>query len=240
MRKLRGIFVFLIVFLAVFLASQMDILAQEGSEYSLPYPAGLRIFLTQGPFSTGEGANHTCYFAVDMKAELSDGKWGAAFVVAARSGYVVYVNDKNGNEATNDNDINLVVLGHGRRDAYGQFQEYSWYLHLAKNSVPDYVIPGMYIRRGVVIGKEGFNGNPQNVHLHFGVTNWFNPSRMYCVGNEVARVKAYVKVDNSLVYAYMPFSFVEWEDIGAWPEGNWVGSQNVITEVTTDPNEPQP
>lgn len=239
MRKLRGICCFLLFFLAIFLASQVGISAQEGSEYSLPYQAGLRIFLMQGPFSKSGGANH-CFFAVDMKAELSDGTCGAAFVVAARSGYVVYVNDKNGNESTNDNDINLVVLGHGPRDAYKQFQEYSWYLHLAKGSVPDYVIPEMYIRRGVVIGKEGFNGNPETTHLHFGVTNWFNSSRMFMTGSEgTSRVTAYAKVDGSLVYAYIPFSFVEWEDIGAWPEGNWVGSENVIIEITTDPNEPQ-
>lgn len=240
MKKPRGIFVFLTLFLLAFFSIQNKISAQgEGGVYYLPYPTGLKVFLTQGPFSEDENESHHGFFALDMKGVPPEAP-GAAPVLAARSGYVVYVNDKNNNESTNDDDINLVVLGHGPRDTYGQFQEYSWYLHLARDGVPDYVIPGIYIRRGVVIGKEGYNGNPEATHLHFGVTNWFNPSRMYCVGSEGARVKAYVKVDNSLVYAYIPFSFVEWKDIGAWPEGNWVGSENVITEITTDPNEPQP
>ncbi|MDP2874005.1 MAG: M23 family metallopeptidase [bacterium] len=238
MRKLRGIFCFLITFLAIFLFSTTHVSADgEGNWYHLPYPKGLRIFNMQSPFSQSPESNHR-YFAIDFKAEYPGyDQWEPAPVVAARSGWVVYKKDCD--DGTKEEEANLLVLGHGPKDSYSQYQEYSWYLHLQKGSIPNYVVLGGYIRSGVIIGKEGHNGKSTGIHLHFAVTNWFNPSRLYTEGVPGDVAKAYLIRDQERIYLTVPFKFFEYQDVRGWMENNWVGSENVITEVTTDPREPQ-
>lgn len=234
MRKLRGIFLFLLFFLAIIFP--LKTLADGGgSWYHLPYPNCLRVFLTQGPFSSG---NHSGYFAVDFKAEYpSYNLWEPAPVVAARGGWVVFAKDCD--DGFTEEEANLLVLGHSPKPD-GTYREYSWYVHLKKESIPKYVIVEGYIRAGVKIGLEGHNGLSSGVHLHFCVTDWFDQSFMYKVGRSGVIPRAYQLENNNRIYKTVPFRLFEYEDVSNWAEGNWVGSENVITEVTTDPNEPQP
>jgi murein DD-endopeptidase MepM/ murein hydrolase activator NlpD len=71
---------------------------------------------------------------------------------------------------------NVVVIQHGP-------QEYSWYLHLAYNSVPDNIYVGLDIPAGVKIGVQGRTGytwGTTGFHLHFMVSSghypWSDPN----------------------------------------------------------------
>lgn len=227
MGKLRGIFCFLLLLFTIsFFPGQTVSSEAEGSYYHLPYPNGTRVFEIQGPFSQSPEANHS-YFAFDSKGvgRIDDGK--PALVSAARSGWVVYKKDCE--DGLKEVEANLLVLGHGPKSPDGQYQEYSWYMHLQKDSIPDDIMVGDYIRCGTIIGREGHNGKSTGVHLHFGVTAWFDPGRFMTEGVPGCLPKAYhLNADGSREYLYIPFKFYEYENVEQWPEGKWVGSKNLI------------
>jgi LysM repeat protein len=51
--------------------------------------------------------------------------------------------------------------------------EFAWYVHLAPNSVPDWIVEGAAVPAGADIGLEGRTGWASLPHLHFMVANWF-------------------------------------------------------------------
>lgn len=146
-------------------------------DYRLPWADGWRGTVLQGA--------HDVY-AIDF--DLWGGDWGYSqsedsWIVAARDGVVVYAKDVSTQTVVCNGGYdgwwyaNMVVIGHGTLNpATHRYPEYSWYVHLAPNSVPEYVRPGAYIRAGEVIGQEGKTGcstDGKTVHLHFEVSNDF-------------------------------------------------------------------
>lgn len=95
-------------------------------------------------------------------------------VVASKAGTVAFVKESSTVGGCNFNlwqYANLVVVRHA-------WNEYSWYVHLAHNSVPVYV--GQQIKSGTVLGRVGMTGNTCSLHLHYMVSRdhsaWTNPN----------------------------------------------------------------
>ncbi len=134
------------------------------SGYSMPYPAPWSAFVTQGPDTN---FSHSGYWAIDFVLPTATGY--TATVVAAKSGVVMYAKDVSGTGGSGSGYsgyANGVVIRH----APG---EYSWYWHLAKDSVPSDVQPGQFIEAGTVIGWMGSTGFSTGPHLHFQVSDAF-------------------------------------------------------------------
>ncbi len=134
------------------------------SGYRMPYPAPWTAFVTQGPDTN---FSHSGYWAVDFV--LPTGTGFTSTIAAAKSGVVMYVKDVSGTGGSGSGYsgyANGVVIRH----AAG---EYSWYWHLAQNSVPGDVQPGQFIEAGTVIGWMGSTGFSTGPHLHFQVSDVF-------------------------------------------------------------------
>jgi|GEM_PF-5791733 len=216
--KSRGVCLLLVVIVVI--SIEQPLLA-EGSLYWLPYSKGIRAFNTQGPYM----GNHE-YFAIDLKAEYPGyNQWHPAPIAAAETGVLVYYCDRHekGAEQTN-----ILILGHGEMGNDGQFPEYSWYVHLEKDSVPRELTIGQVVQRGTVIGLEGHNGPSTGIHLHFGVTSFLEPTFLCVAGNSIAQMPESFQLlpGGERKYFYQPFSFHEYHQVEEWPVGNWVGSQN--------------
>jgi hypothetical protein len=133
--------------------------------YRLPYPESWTAFMSQGPFG---GFSHTDYWALDLVLQ-SGGTYTTA-IVAAKDGVVMYAKDvsnRGGLSASFRGYSNGVIIRHGPG-------EYSWYWHLAHNSVPDDVQPGRAIEAGTVIGFMGSTGYSGGPHLHFHTSEAFS------------------------------------------------------------------
>jgi murein DD-endopeptidase MepM/ murein hydrolase activator NlpD len=151
------------------------------SSYRLPYADGWKGTVTGVPY-VGTHANTPPgpYYAVDFNIwgdDWSSNEYANGYVAAARDGTVVYVKESSTHQGTNNTDkswwkANMVVLGHGACSG-GSFSEYSWYVHLAHNSVPEHVYPGRTIKAGEIVGQEGDSGYAEGVHLHFMVSDYF-------------------------------------------------------------------
>ena len=140
-------------------------LAQGNNEYRLPWPVG-----KTGRVSRRDGNGHLNQ--VDFR--VPDGA-----VYASKPGRVVFIKESSNQNCTQAppdpcwQRANMVVIQHGP-------SEYTWYVHLAQNSVPVWL--GSYVEAGTRIGTEGATGYtiPANaVHLHFmrstGHTAWTPP-----------------------------------------------------------------
>lgn len=132
--------------------------------HRLPYPGGWTAIMTQGPYGA---FSHRDYWAIDWVLPTT----GAftSTIVASKAGVVMYVKDVSGTGGLGSGYSgysNGVVIRHGPG-------EYSWYWHLAKNSVPEDVQPGMPIERGAVVGLMGSTGYSSGAHLHYHVSKSF-------------------------------------------------------------------
>lgn len=137
--------------------------AANFSGHVLPFPAGVNGYVPKKEAYQHENQ-------VDFNISPGD------TVYASKPGKVVFVKESSGNE-NGCNDVscwqkaNMVVIQHSEN-------EYSWYVHLAYDSVP--VNLNSYVGLGTKIGIEGKTGYASGVHLHYmastGHTTWTDPA----------------------------------------------------------------
>ncbi|MGQ9683064.1 MAG: M23 family metallopeptidase [Anaerolineae bacterium] len=120
--------------------------------HRLPWPAGQLAYMTQKdvyPY-------HMNQVDFDIRGLVAAGD-----VYASKPGTVVFVKESSqagGCSYGYSGKQNVVVVQHGP-------QEYTWYVHLAYNSVP--VEVGQTVGFGTKIGVEGDTGYACGVHLHY-------------------------------------------------------------------------
>jgi murein DD-endopeptidase MepM/ murein hydrolase activator NlpD len=181
--------------------------------YRLPWPGGQYAYVTQR-----DGLYHQNQVDFDILG------WGSSgVVIASRPGRVVFVKESS-NTGYCDFDYwqwaNMVVIQHA--DA-----EYSWYVHLAYNSVP--VSLGQWVEFGTPIGIEGATGYACGVHLHYmastGHTAWTNPENPALApwGLDVTAVDFYESPWLGLI---PPYSYVS---------QNYLAAYHVYLPVTVQP-----
>lgn len=138
------------------------------SGHFLPWPGG-----RWGKVTQRDGVGH--YGQIDFYVEGD--------VYSSKPGRVAFIKESSPDpdEACSSFEAcwrkaNVVVIQHGP-------QEYSWYLHLAYNSVPDNIYVGLDIPAGVKIGVQGRTGytwGGTGYHLHFMVSTghyaWSDPN----------------------------------------------------------------
>jgi murein DD-endopeptidase MepM/ murein hydrolase activator NlpD len=134
------------------------------TEHRLPWPAGRSGYV---PKKDGSGHENQ----IDFNIYSTDS------IYTTKPGEVVFVKESSSSSCTVAppdpcwKKANMVVVKH----ATG---EYSWYVHLAYNSVP--VNVGSYVELGTKIGLEGSTGYSTGKHLHFmtstGHTTWTDPA----------------------------------------------------------------
>jgi len=130
-------------------------LAANFSGHSLPWPAGRDGYV---PKKNGSGHENQIDFNI----------YGTDAIYASKPGTVVFVKESSSANCTTPppdlcwKKANMVVIQHGP-------SEYSWYVHLAYNSVP--VNVGSYVGLGTKIGLEGSTGYASGKHLHYMVSN---------------------------------------------------------------------
>lgn len=131
--------------------------------YRLPWPGGAAATVTQR-----EGPWHRSQVDFAIWRDDRDGS-SADLLVAAKDGIVRFAKASSPDPPRSCLSLacwrkaNVVVIQHGD-------EEYSWYVHLAYNSVPSDVQPGVRVERGAVIGRQGMTGWASGVHLHFMVS----------------------------------------------------------------------
>ena len=140
-----------------------DIHAALFSDHSLPWPGGQIAYVMQR-----DGGGHEAQIDFDILGNAASGQ-----VLASKAGVVVFVKQSSAVGCPSMlcwQQSNLVVVEHGPA-------EYSWYVHLAPDSVP--VRVGDRVGFGSVIGVEGETGFASGVHLHYmastGHTAWTPP-----------------------------------------------------------------
>jgi murein DD-endopeptidase MepM/ murein hydrolase activator NlpD len=132
--------------------------------YRLPWTAAIESAVTQG---SNPSNGHLYQVDFDL-----DG-WGVSGpIVTAKPGVIVYLKESSNRGCWSLycwRQANMVVVQHGPG-------EYSWYVHLAYQSVPDHLTVGSVVSHGTVIGVEGQTGYATGVHLHYMVSNAVPPS----------------------------------------------------------------
>ena len=115
---------------------------------------------------------------IDFDIYLGSNRNARGAVLAAKAGHVVYAKDSSNDESCSSLDCwrtaNMLVIEHVVEGGY----EYSWYVHLSHNSIPDHLQQfnnlsgekGPWVEAGELIGQEGATGYSfigGQVHLHF-------------------------------------------------------------------------
>jgi hypothetical protein len=137
------------------------------SEHRLPWPAGQIGYVIKK-----DEVSH------ENQVDFDVGGGGAAGdVFASKPGTVVFVKESSSSSCSAPppdpcwKKANMVVVQHGS-------SEYSWYVHLAHNSVA--VSVGDAVGYGAKIGVEGRTGYATGVHVHYlgssGHTGWTDPN----------------------------------------------------------------
>ncbi len=146
---------------------------QSVSGYRLPFAGGWWARVSQGPYG---GFSHSSLWAVDFVLPTTGGRIGA--LTAAKDGVIWFVKDVSdigGTFPGASGYSNGVVIKHAAN-------EYSWYWHLAYNSVPPEIQPGVLVEAGTYIGRQGTTGYSTGNHLHFQVTTNF-PTWLGCTAS---------------------------------------------------------
>lgn len=141
------------------------------SGHYLPWPGGRFATVTQ---RDGTGHVGQIDFVVDWPIDYGDDA-----LYNTKAGTVVFVKESSPDPDENCDSYdcwkkaNAVVVQHGPA-------EYSWYVHLAYNSVPDNIYVGLQIPAGVQIGRQGRTGWTTGDHLHYMVSSghysWTDPN----------------------------------------------------------------
>ena len=132
----------------------------EVSGYKVPWLEGYK-----GTVVRRDGTNHAKQ--VDFNLWTDSSAWQAGTVAAAKGGTVVFAKDSSDSGCPSLDcwrQANMVVIRHAAN-------EYSWYVHLAYQSVPELVYTGAAIASGAPIGVEGDTGFATGVHLHYMVSS---------------------------------------------------------------------
>jgi murein DD-endopeptidase MepM/ murein hydrolase activator NlpD len=131
--------------------------------HRLPWPGSQLAYVTQR-----DGPYHQNQVDFDIL-----GWGGSGQVVASRPGEVVFLKESSNTGCCDIScweQANMVVIQHTA-------DEFSWYVHLAYNSVP--ITVGQRVELGTPIGVEGDTGYACGVHLHYmasaGHTSWTDP-----------------------------------------------------------------
>lgn len=185
------------------------------SGYRLPWTAGRVAYMTSGTV----GHRH---LALDFDIE---GAGVAGQVRAAKSGQIVFRKDSSQYSCTTEacwQSANMVVISHSTN-------EYSWYLHLAPNSIPASVQVGTTVVRGAVIGTEGRTGYSSNVHLHFHVTSTYGGE----TGSGDTRAPRW-----QTSFQEVNFDEYSWADMqqNAWRTSQNSGEQNCAAPNLSNPS----
>lgn len=145
------------------------LVASNMSGHRLPWRKGAQGFVAQR-----DGSGHANQVDFDVQGLAATGD-----VVASKAGTVVFVKESSSSgscDGANFSNVwkqtNVVVVRHSAG-------EYSWYVHLAPNSVPVQV--GDTVSAGAKIGVEGATGFACGVHIHYMASNaipasWTDPA----------------------------------------------------------------
>lgn len=143
--------------------------------FCLPWLVDERATVTTSPDEQGH------LHQIDYNIWLAGLRYESGDVAATKAGAVKYVKDSSSTKCSLSTSLgkwvypntetacpwteaNLLVLQHPGG-------EFSWYLHLEQESVPDRLrTVGAPVHRGDVVGVEGDTGWSTGVHLHFMVT----------------------------------------------------------------------
>jgi murein DD-endopeptidase MepM/ murein hydrolase activator NlpD len=130
------------------------LLAEESSEYVLPYTQTTSYKLLQG-YNGPWGHEKHCAFAYDFQMPIGTP------VHAARSGKVVHIEQRYRDGTRKPGEENVVVVQHDD----GTFARY---YHLTQNGVK--VALGDNVKQNQAIASSGDSGASAGPHLHFDVT----------------------------------------------------------------------
>lgn len=176
--------------------------------HRLPWRKGLQGFVAQR-----DGSGHASQVDFDIQ-----GLAAAGDVVASKAGTVIFVKESSSNgscDGANFSTVwkqaNIVVIRHGAN-------EYSWYVHLAYNSVPVQV--GDVISAGAKIGVEGATGYACGTHLHYMASSaipasWTDPANPNVAPWPPASSITQVDFDESAWLALAPGAWITSQNDGA-------------------------
>ncbi len=125
------------------------------------------------PFPAGESAYRIrhWYPAIDFSIG-ADG--GSGTIRNAKAGTVMFVKDSSTRQCGNPPPdwvcwmwANTIVIQSGPG-------EYAWYLHLAPNTIPDWLVEGAFAPAGADLGQEGATGWAAGPHVHFQISSTYS------------------------------------------------------------------
>ena len=195
------------------------------SGYKLPwsggFPATIWCVLNN---CTINGQSYHGYAAADFNIG------GDYLVRAAKGGTVVFRKDTSPdtnrcNNASCWRWSNAVVIRHGTA-------EYSWYMHLAYNSIPANIQEGAWVEQGSVLGRQGCTGFCTAEHIHFMVATVMHP--ILSNGDPVTRMPNWP----SGSYATFDFDEVDWGRLSQIAYNSFITSWN--TGGSLPPPTPRP
>lgn len=222
----------------LYVANSRAIPAAESSGlYKLPFACTQRAYVTQVHADGGQ--------VYDIDFAIVGGE-----ILAARDGWIAQIREDH-NECCYDSKCapcnNYVVIRH-------EDGEYSYYLHIQQNSVPDTLAVGTFVKQGTVIARQGdvgwSGGNGRSavpcngssvggkcgVHLHFGVHKgpYWNQVTVRPRFEDVAG--SYVLPGKSYVSGNCPPAAELWSEKSFQGSKNWSGGVGFFNEPNADAN----